>query len=104
MRKSLNFIHKDNYGEAMKVAKKFTDKGTFRPILQFVLHDKNKSIYATDSHRAIQIKDIHGFNKDYLGNPNKMEIETRNYTEIDDKINLYGREKVITITKEQIGI
>jgi len=104
MRKSLNFIHKDNYGEAMKVAKKFTDKGTFRPILQFVLHDKNKSIYATDSHRAIQIKDIHGFDKDYLVHPNTLEFATGNYPEIDDKINFSGGEKVITLTKEQIGI
>lgn len=104
MRKSLDFIHKENYGKAMQVAKKFTNKGSMRPVLTFVNHEKDGSIHATDSHKAVFIKDIHGFDKDYLVHPNTLEFATGNYPDVKDIFEKAKGDSTIVLNKEQLSI
>lgn len=101
---TIDFIHKDNYGTSLKIADKFTSKSSLRPILQYVSHLKNGTIYATDSHRAIEIKDIHGFEKDYLVHTASLQFATGNYPDVSKILSESTGETVITLDKEQIKI
>ncbi len=101
---TIDFIHKNNYGTALKIADKFTSKSSLRPTLQYVSHLKNGSIYATDSHRAIEIKDIHGFDKDYLVHTASHQFATGKYPDVSKILSESVGETVITLDKEQIKI
>lgn len=100
----LEFIHSDKYSDAIKVAKKFTSTNTNRPSLIFVHHSKDGSIEATDSHRLIRIKNIHGFDKDYLVHPNTLEFATGHYPEINQMVETNQGETTIRLNKEQLKI
>ncbi|WP_096269477.1 hypothetical protein [Paucisalibacillus globulus] len=103
MQNNIEYLHADKYGQAMKIARKFTGDGKTRPILSFVFHDKDGSIVATDSHRAIRIKNIHGFKEDYLIHPNTIDFAKADYP---DTKKVFGEKGNISITlnKEQIKI
>ena len=101
---TLNFIHSDKYADAIKVASKFTETNNHRPILLFVNHRTDGMIEATDSKAFIQIKNIHGFDKNYLVHPKTLEFATGNYPNLDKSIGEYGDDTVITLNKKQISI
>ncbi|CEG23162.1 DNA polymerase III subunit beta [Planococcus massiliensis] len=62
----LTFIHKDLYPTALKLVKNFVSKSETRPILMYSLHTEDGGMWATDSHRLINIQDIHGYEKELL--------------------------------------
>lgn len=101
---NLNFIHSDKYADAMKVASKFTGIDSRRPMLLFVNHRTDGMIEATDSIAFIQVKNIHGFDENYLVHPKTLEFATGNYPNLDKPIGEYGDDTVITLNKKQIAI
>lgn len=101
---NLEFIHEDKYGVALQVAKTFTSKSSLRQILQYVYHDKEGTLFATDSHRAIEINNIHGFKENMLIHPTSYQLASGNYPEINKTIKDSLGENIITLDKEQIKI
>jgi DNA polymerase III sliding clamp (beta) subunit (PCNA family) len=102
---SLEFIHKDSYGTALEVARKFVNKGETRPILNYVFHAANGDMIATDSHRLIHIKDMHGFEKDYLINPNHYMVAKGKFPDTEKLIQRTDQYKgMVVLTKEQIRL
>ena len=98
------FVHKDLYGVALEVSKKFVAKTETRPILQYTLHTAEGDLLATDSHSAIQIRDIHGFTEEYLVNPKNYMFAKGTYPELEKIIAPEGHKKAIELSKEQIKI
>lgn len=101
----LEFVHKDSYGIALEIAKKFVSKSELRPILNYVFHKENGDMIATDSHRLIYIKEMHGFDKDYLVNPKTFMIAKGDYPDtakLVDKSEDY--KGLIVLNKEQIKL
>lgn len=101
---TIEFIHKENYGIALQVAKNFTSKSSMRPILQYVQHTGKGTIYATDSHCLVEVKDIHGFEEDKLIHPNSFQVATGIYPNVEKIVNDSLGASVITLDKEQIKI
>src|SRR5690625_2928974 len=104
MKKSFEFLHSPKYGQAMKVAKKFTTNNARRPILTFVNHDKDGSIVATDGCRAVRVKDIHGFKEDYLIHPHTLEFAKGKFPDTEKIFDDLKGESTIRLNKEQIKI
>lgn len=98
------FVHKDLYGIGIEVVRKFVAQGQSRPILTYALHDKNGDVLATNSHKAIHIKGIHGFKEDYLVNPKNYMFARGAYPDIYKVIGSEGYEKSISLNKEQIKL
>lgn len=98
------FIHKDLYGVAIDVVKKFVSQELTRPILTYALHTKNGDILATNSHKAIHIKGIHGFKEDYLVNPKSYMFAKGTYPELDKVIDKEKHFLSISLSKEQIKL
>lgn len=101
---TLNFIHSNQYSDAMKVASKFTGKHKGRPLLFFVNHKEDGTIEATDSIAFVRIEKMHGFDKDYLVHPKTLEFATGSYPDLERAIGNYGEDTVITLNKKQISI
>lgn len=104
MKKTFEYLHSDKYADAIKLAEKFTTKTTYRPILLFAKHDKDGSLVATDSHVAIQVKDIHGFKEDYLVHPHTFEFATGEYPDTEHIFDAEGLKNAIKLNKKQIKI
>jgi hypothetical protein len=100
----LEFVHKDSYGVAIDVVKKFVADGFTRPILNYSYHTKGGSILATDSHRAIEIKDIHGFKEDYLVNPKNFMFAKGVFPDLYKVFAKDGYTLSINLNKEQIKL
>ncbi|MFT8319308.1 MAG: hypothetical protein ABF649_00565 [Bacillus sp. (in: firmicutes)] len=98
------FVHKDLYGVAIEVVKKFVGDGLSRPILSYALHTKEGDILATNSHKAIHIREIHGFNEDYLVNPKNYMFAKGTYPDLYNVIGSDSHKKSITLNKEQIKL
>jgi hypothetical protein len=98
------FIHKDLYGVAIEVVKKFVAEGTNRPILTYAFHDKNGDLLATNSHKAIIIKDIHGFKDDYLVNPKNYMFAKGIFPDLYSVIDGASHKKYISLNKYQIKL
>jgi DNA polymerase III sliding clamp (beta) subunit (PCNA family) len=79
MNTSFEMIHSGEYADAIQVAKKFVSKSEIRPILTFVQHKDNGDICATDSHRMIIIKEVHGFKEEIMINPTTFEAAKGGY-------------------------
>lgn len=101
---SIEFVHGDLYGTALEVARKFVSKRDTRPILTYVLHAANGDMVATDSHRMIQIKDIHGFKEDYLVNPKSFMFAKGNFPDTNKLSGIENHQATIVLTKEQIKL
>lgn len=101
---SINFIHSDKYAKAIKIASKFTEKRTVRPILIFVNHTNEGEIQATNSQKLIRVKNIHGFKDSYLVHPTSLEFATGNYPNIDETYEIKKSDAIIELNKEQIDI
>lgn len=76
-------IHTDKYAGAIAVAKKFVAKSDMRPVLQMVHHRTGGDIVATDSHKMIVVKGVHGFKDEYLVNPHTLEFAIGNFPDTD---------------------
>lgn len=100
----LEFVHKDLYGIAIEVVRKFVGKELSRPVLTYALHDKNGDMLATDSHKAIHIKDIHGFKEDYLVNPKNHMFARGDFPDLYKVIGSENHKKSITLNKEQLKL
>lgn len=100
----LEFIHGDLYGVAMEVVKKWVVKGGHRPVLNYAKHTASGDIVATDSHRLIKIRKIHGFKEEYLVDPKYFNFAKGNYPDTE---RLSGREdhvETIVLSKEHIKL
>lgn len=100
----MEFIHTDKYGQAFKIAEKFVSSHKHRPVLTYINHVSDGTMFATDSHVAIKIKDIHGFKEDYLVNPHTIDFAKGNYPDVDRIIKLPETDFTIKLNKEQIRI
>jgi hypothetical protein len=100
----LEFVHKDSYGIAIEVVKKFVADGFTRPILNYSLHTKEGDLLATDSHRAIEIKNIHGFKEDYLVNPKNFMFAKGTFPDLHKVITKDKHTLSISLNKEQIKL
>lgn len=100
----LEFVHKDLYGTALEVVKKFVAQELTRPILTYALHAKNGDVLATNSHKAILIKNIHGFETDYLVNPKSYMFAKGDYPDLYKVIDKEKHTLSITLNKEQLKL
>lgn len=100
----LEFVHKDLYGVALEVSKKFVSEHQARPILTYAFHAANGDLFATDSHRAIHIKDIHGFKEDYLVNPKNFMFAKGVYPDLNKVSSRENHKKAIVLNKGQIKL
>ena len=82
MQANLEFIHADHYGVALEITKKFVCKRAIRPILNYVHHNLEGDLIATDASKAIFIKKTHGFQEEYLVNPKINMFAKGNFPEI----------------------
>lgn len=82
----LEYLHHDLYGVAMEVVKKFVSKSDTRPILTNAYHTADGDVFATDSHRVIHLRGIHGFKEDYLVNPKTFMFAKGNYPNVPKSI------------------
>lgn len=101
---SINFIHADQYAKAIRIASKFTEKRTVRPTLIFVNHTKDGEIQATNSQKLIRIKDIHGFEENFLVHPTTLEFATGKYPDVNKTYEINKSDAIIELNKEQIDI
>jgi|GEM_PF-6520154 len=99
---NLTFVHNDLYGTALNIAKKFVSKSPSRPILQYCLLREDGVLFATNSHYAIQIKDIHGFKENFLINPFNNMQATGNYPDMRKVIEDFEGETVIKLDEENL--
>ena len=67
------------------------------------MHAENGDMIATDSHRLIKIKNMHGFKEEYLINPKTFMVATGNYPDTSKLMDTTGHE-AIALTKEQIKL
>lgn len=96
------YIHNDLYGVAIEIAKKFVCPKDTRPILKYVQHRENGDIYATDSHRLIHVRNIHGFKEEYLVNPKTLTFAKGDYPNAERMLKREKYKETILLTKEQI--
>lgn len=100
----LEFVHGDLYGVAMGVAKKFVSKQSTRPTLQYARHTADGDIIATDSHRLVHIKNIHGFKEEYLVDPKHFNFAKGQYPDTDRLSRRDEHDEAIVLTQEQIKL
>lgn len=104
MEKSIEYLHGNKYPKAMKIAKKFVGKSALRPVLLFTHHRKDGAITATDSHKAIIINDIHGFNENYLVHPNTGEFGKGDYPDVEKQLHTDGYETAIKLNEDNLKV
>lgn len=97
-------LHADLYGQALAVAKKFTSQVPVRPILNYVYHKSDGRMVATDTHKAVIINDIHGFDKDILINPYNQMAAIGKYPDVIGTLAKYENVKTIKLNKQQIKV
>lgn len=102
--KSIEYIHGDLYGIALEVTKKWVSKSETRPVLTYTRHQINGTMTATDSHRLIEIKGMHGFEDDILINPKTFVAATGTYPDTSALTDESKSKAVIALTKDQIKL
>ncbi|MET3658133.1 hypothetical protein [Sporosarcina psychrophila] len=101
---SLEFVHGDLYGVAMDVVKKWVHKQNTRPVLQYAQHTVDGDIVATDSHRLIKIRKIHGFKEEYLVDPKHFNFAKGNYPNTEQLSSRDEHIETIVLSKEHIKL
>lgn len=101
---SIEYVHGDLYSTALEVASKFVSKFESRPMLTFAQHTENGDIFATDSHRLIQIRGIHSFKEEYLVHPKNFTFAKGDYPDLERLTGRENHEKVISLSKEHIRL
>ncbi len=104
MKNGIEFVHGDLYGVAMDVLKKFVCKHDTRPILRYAHHKENGDIIATDSHRAIEIREIHGFKESYLVDPKSFMLAKGTFPNVEQVMTKEEHVKAIELNKGQIKL
>lgn len=99
-----DFVHGDLYGVALDVVKKWVSKHSNRPVLQYAQHTEDGDIVATDSHRMIRIKGIHGFKEEYLVDPKHFNFAKGNYPKTADLSSREKHTESIVLSKEHIKL
>lgn len=102
--KAIEFIHGDLYGTALAVTKKWVARSEMRPVLNYVRHQINGSMVATDSHRLIEIRNMHGFGDEILINPKTFVAAEGTFPDTSKLSTLEGSKAVIVLTKDQIKL
>jgi hypothetical protein len=103
MEKQFEWIHSDKYPAAIEVAKRFVGKSLNRMVLTLIQHKEDGSIAVTDSHRALFVKNIHGFKEEYLINPLSLEFAKGQYPDTS-KLVPEDATTVIRLNEEQLKI
>lgn len=101
---SLEFVHGNLYSTAMDVLKKWVSDNRNRPVLQFANHEGNGDIVATDNHRAIRIKGIHGFKEDYLIDPKSFTFAKGNYPSLHNQLDIEKHTESIVLSRQHIAL
>lgn len=101
---SLEFVHGDLYGVAMDLLKKWVSQNAYRPTLQYADHTEDGDIVATDSHRLIRIKGIHGFKERYLVDPKTFNFAKGNYPDTTNLSTLEGYTESLVLSKDHIKL
>ncbi|MEE3895348.1 hypothetical protein [Priestia megaterium] len=104
IKNGIEFVHGDLYGVAMDVVKKFVSKHDTRPILKYSYHRTGGDIVATDSHRLIEVKEIHGFKEDYLVDPKSFMFAKGDYPDVQKLTDKGEHTKSISLDKSQIKL
>lgn len=79
----LEVVGRERLTPAIDVAKKFVSTSQARPALTYVALRKNGEIHATDSHRAIILKNIHSYKEELLLNHKTLDLmKGYNYPEL----------------------
>ena len=104
IKNGIEFVHGDLYGVAMDVVKKYVSKHDTRPMLRYAHHKENGDIIATDSHRAIEIREIHGFKEPYLVDPKNFMLAKGNFPDVAQLISKENHVKAIELNKGQIRL
>ncbi|PAD70867.1 hypothetical protein CHH83_01315 [Bacillus sp. 7586-K] len=97
----LEMIHSPKYTTAFQLTKRFVGKNAGRVVLTFALHKSDGTLIATDSHKLLRIKNIHGFKEEYLINPRTFEAAKGQYPDTD-KLIPENAEMVFRLDQEQI--
>ncbi|MDP7981016.1 hypothetical protein [Bacillus multifaciens] len=99
----MNLLHNEKYGVALQLAKKFVGVSAGRMTLMFVHHAADGTMIATDSRRLCRIKNIHGFDKDYLVNPHTFEVATGDYPKVEGIVPTFEK-ATISLNEKQIKL
>lgn len=103
---NMEFVHHHLYGQALSVLKNFVSQSETRPVLQYARHTEDGDAFATDSHRAIQIKNIHGYQEEFLVHPKSGTLARGgNYPDITQLINREeGLVPIFKLNNEQVKV
>jgi hypothetical protein len=101
---NFEYIHGDLYGVAMEVLKKWVAQNRTRPMLCYAQHTEDGDIVATDSHRLIHIKGIHGFKEEYLVDPKNFTFAKGDFPNTKDLRNPGGYKESLVLSKEHIQL
>lgn len=74
VRNEIEVVGRERLTPALEVAKKFTATSQVRPMLNHVSLKNNGEIHATDSHRAIILKNIHSYKEELLLNYKTLDL------------------------------
>lgn len=102
--KGIEFVHHDLYGVAMDITKKFISKRDTRPILKYALHTSTGDVLATDSHKAIHLRGIHGFKEEYLVSPKNLMFAKGDYPNLYNVIDIKEHKEAILLNSDQIKL
>ncbi len=100
----LEFVHGDLYSMALGITKKWVSKHKHRPILTYAQHTEDGDIVATDSHRMIHIRKIHGFKEEYLVDPKHFNFAKGNYPDTEHLSSRKNHTETIVLSKEHIKL
>lgn len=70
----IEVVGRERLTPALEVAKRFTTGSQVRPMLNHVSLKANGEIHATDSHRAIILKNIHSYKEELLLNHKTLDL------------------------------
>lgn len=95
-------VGRENITPALNVAKKFVSSSYTRPILTMAHINTNGDIEATDSHRAIVLKNIHTYQDDLMVNPKTLELfKGYEYPKFDGVISTENAVDIRIFTKQE---
>lgn len=98
------FIHDDLYGTALKASEEFISTSITRPVLNYTQHKDNGDLIATDSHRLLHVKDIHGFKEEYLVSPKTFMFAKGRYPNVENILSGINYSSVVILSGEQIKL
>lgn len=87
----IEVVGRERLTPAIEVAKKFVAGSQARPALTYLALKENGEIHATDSHRAIVLKNIHSYKEELLLNHKTLDLmKGYNYPDLSKLIEARG--------------